>query len=319
MTTRTEQRLTDALSARATAVREDSIRLLPDPGLRQAGPERTRWRPLVPLAAAAAVLAVVGGIIVAGRAFWGTAGRSFANVASAASPPRYYVVLDWNSNLTVRATATGRVTDSLPEPQQWGGGGMRLLEAVAASANGRRFVAVYNRFSQPYRAAVYTFTLTSTGQIADYELIRNGVLPGIARIAVAVSPDGSKVAIAGNGPETAPAGDIPASRLRDARIVVIDLRTGSRAVFAGGLANRGRQLGINSVSWADDGRSLVYLGAVVRAGGRRLQHSVRRALPAGHRAAHDQRPGQRRHSGRRADSDARHRPLPGDPAGTSQP
>jgi hypothetical protein len=52
-------------------------------------------------------------------------------------------------------------------------------------------------------------------------------------VAVAVSPDGSKVAIAGNGPETAAGGDIPACRLRDARIVVIDLRTGWRAVFAG--------------------------------------------------------------------------------------
>lgn len=259
MTTRTEQRLADALAARASAIREESIRPLPDRGKRPAGPDRTRWRPLAPLAAAAAVLAVAGGIIVTGRGVRGAAGRPFADVASAASPPRYYVVLDWNSNLTVRATATGRVTDSLPEPQQWSGGAMRLLEAVAASANDRRFVAVYNRFSQPYRTAVYTFTLTSTGQITDYALIRNGVLAGMARVAVAVSPDGSKVAIAGNGPETAAAGDIPASRLRDAQIVVIDLRTGKRAVFAGGLGKRGRQLGINSVSWADDGRSLVYL------------------------------------------------------------
>jgi hypothetical protein len=85
------------------------------------------------------------------------------------------------------------------------------------------------------------------------------VLPGMVSVAVAVSPDGSKVAIAGNGPETAAGGDIPACRLRDARIVVIDLRTGWRAVFAGGLAKRGRQPGINSVSWAGGGRSLVYL------------------------------------------------------------
>lgn len=259
MTTRTQQRLADALAARASAVREDSIRSLPDRGLRRAGRRGLRCRPLAPLAVSAAALAVVGGLILAGRAFRGAADRPFANVASATSPPRYYVALDWNSNLTVRATATGQVTDLLPEPQQWSGGSMRLLEAVAASANGRRLVAVYNRFSQPYRTAVYTFTLTSAGHIADYELIRNGVLPGMARIAVAVSPDGSKLAIAGNGPETAAAGDIPASRLRDARIVVINLRTGRRAVFAGGLGKHGRQLGINSVSWADDDRSLVYL------------------------------------------------------------
>jgi hypothetical protein len=66
----------------------------------------------------------------------------------------------------VRATATGRVTDSVPEPDQWRGGGMRLLEAVAAAANGRRFGAVYNRFRQPYRTAVYALTLTSTARIA---------------------------------------------------------------------------------------------------------------------------------------------------------
>jgi hypothetical protein len=259
VTTRTEQRLADALAARADAVREDSIGSLLGPGQRPIGPGKIRWRALAPLAAAAAVLAVVGGTILAGRAVRGAARRPFADIASATSPPRYYVVLDWNGNLTVRATATGRITDSLPEPERWGGGGMRLLEGVAAAANGRRFVAVYNGFSQPYRTAVYTFTLTGTGHIADYELIRNGVLPGMARVAVAVSPDGSKVAIAGNGPETAAAGRIPASRLRDARIVVIDLRTGGRATFAGGLGRRGRQLGINSVSWADGGRSLVYL------------------------------------------------------------
>jgi len=118
---------------------------------------------------------------------------------------------------------------------------------------------VYNRFSRPYRTAVYTFTLTRAGKVADYGLVRNGVLPGMARISVAVSPDGAKVAIAGNMPEALAAGLVAASGLRDARIVVIDLRTGSRAVFAGGLSRRGRQLGINSVSWADGGRSLVYL------------------------------------------------------------
>src|SRR5262249_43478317 len=136
----------------------------------------------------------------------GPAGLAFADAGSVTSPPRYYVVLDWNGNLTVRATATGRVTDSLPEPQRWTGGGMRLLEAVAAAADGRKFAAVYNRFSRPYRTAVYTFTLTRAGKVTDYGLVRNGVLPGMARISVAVSPDGAKVAIAGNMPEALAAG-----------------------------------------------------------------------------------------------------------------
>ena len=93
-------------------------------------------------------------------------------------------------------------------------------------------------FSRPYCTAVYTFTVTGAGQIAGYALARHGVLPGLARISVAVSPDGSEVATTGSGPEAA--GLSAASRLRDARIVVLDLRTGSRAVFDGGLSWPGR-------------------------------------------------------------------------------
>jgi hypothetical protein len=257
--TTTEQRLAGALAARAAAVSDDTLRPLPTGAADGAMPARTWRRVLVPVAAAAAVLAVISGTFLAARTVWGPAGLPFADVASGASPPPYYVVLDPDGNLTVHATATGRVTDSLPEPDRWGGGGMRLLGGVAAASNGRTFVAVYHRFNAPYRTGIYRFTLTSTGQIADYRLVRNGVLAGIARITLAVSPDGSKVAIAGNRPETAAAGDIPATRLHDAQILIVNLRTGRRTVFAGGMSRRGRQLGINSVSWANDGRSLIYL------------------------------------------------------------
>jgi len=43
-------------------------------------------------------------------------------------------------------------------------------------------------------------------------------------------------------------------------ILVIDVRTGARAVWRGGMQRDGQTFGIESLSWTGDGRSLAYLG-----------------------------------------------------------
>jgi hypothetical protein len=257
--TKTEERLTEALAARAAVVREDSLRPLT---ARAEAPRRAgaRWlRKLVPLTAAVGLATAVILVIEAGHLVHQRPSAPFADVASAHAPPPYYVDLDWNHILTVRATSTGLLTDRLPPPDVWAGASARLETAVAAAANGRTFVVIYNDRGDgtgPYRTAIYTFTLTSAGHIADFNPVKDGVLSGLARISAAVSPDGSKVAIAGV-PEAAAEGN--GQPLQPARIVVVNLRTGRRGIFQGGMGRRGQQFGIGNVSWADDGRSLAYL------------------------------------------------------------
>lgn len=264
--TRTEDRLTDALTARAAAVREDSLRPLVAGELGRLSPardgfdrQRRGWHArLAPLAAAAAMLLVAGGTIFAVRQLQGSTSGPFADVGTAHAPPPYYIDLDANHGLTVHATATGLVTDQMPAPYPWDNSGSRLVTALAAAANGRTFVVIYNDTGTgigPYRTGIYTFTLTSTGDIVGFRQVK-AVLPGLARISAAVSPDGSKVAIAGV-PEAAAEGNN--GLLQPARIVVVNLRTGRRVVFQGGMSRRGQQFGINDVRWANGGRSLAYL------------------------------------------------------------
>lgn len=265
--TRTEDRLTDALAARAAAVREESLRpLVPGEqgclGAARAGSSRERrgWRArLAPLAAAAAMLMVIGGTIFAVRELPGATSAPFADIGTAHTPPPYYVDLDDNHFLLVRATSTGLLTERLPAPDPWDGASTRLETALAAAANGRTFVVIYNNRGTgigPYHTGIYAFSLTGSGHIANFRRVKGGVIPGLARIFAAVSPDGSKVAIAGV-PEAAAEGNT--SALQPARIVVVNLRTGRRVVFQGGMDRRGQQFGINDVAWTNDGKSLVYL------------------------------------------------------------
>lgn len=265
--TRTEDRLTDALAARAAAVREDSLRPLIADELGLLSParvgrdqQRRGWHAiLAPLAAAAAMVLVIGGTIVAVRELHGATSAPFADVATAHAPPPYYVKLDYSATLTVHATSTGQVTDRLLPPYpRFGPSEMRLENALAAAANGRTFVVVYDDDGTgvgPFRTGIYTFTLTSDGRIADFRRVRDGVLPGLARMSAAVSPDGSEVAIAGASMAAAE----NAERVQSTKIVVVNLRTGRQVIFEGGMDRRGQQFGISDVSWANDGQSLVYL------------------------------------------------------------
>jgi hypothetical protein len=73
---------------------------------------------------------------------------------------------------------------------------------------------------------------------------------------MAVSPDGTRLALtvdAAGQPST----DTDTGVAND--IVVVDLRTGARTVWQGGLSRPGKTFRIPSVSWTADGRSVVFL------------------------------------------------------------
>jgi hypothetical protein len=157
--TRTEERLTDALTAAVSGLHEDTLRPLAAPARRDR--RWTRW--LAPAAAAAAVTLVVSLAAV-------LTGRSPALPGPAAGTsgvPRYYADMDFHGMAVVRATATGAVTASIPVP--------RLADApdgnITAAANGMFFVAAFASQSQE---RIYRFEVTSTGQVSGFTPVPGG-------------------------------------------------------------------------------------------------------------------------------------------------
>ena len=73
---------------------------------------------------------------------------------------------------------------------------------------------------------------------------------------LAVSPDGTKLALTVNSIDRVTA----LSPAYSDKIIVIDLLTGQRTQWQGGLFRTGKQFSIPDLSWSADGRSLIFLG-----------------------------------------------------------
>ena len=100
---------------------------------------------------------------------------------------------------------------------------------------------------------IYRFQLTARGRIPRYTLMPGGSLDGLSVGRVTSSADGTEVAVS-----TVPAGP-PSSRV-SADIMVINTRTGARAVWHGSPAVPGTMaLGPNDLSLTADGRELACL------------------------------------------------------------
>ncbi len=231
--TRTEERLTDALTAAVSGLHEDTLRPLAAPARRD-----RRWaRWLAPAAAAAAVTLVVSLAAI-------LTGRSPAlpgPTAGTPGIPRYYADMDFHGQAVVRATATGAVTDTVPVP--------RLADApdgnITAAANGVFFVAAFTSQSQE---RIYRFEVTSTGKVSGFAPVPGGGGLSSQVAAMAASPDGSELAISAEP-----------SPVSAAEIVVINTATGTRSVWQGGLARRGyRGVDISSLSWTSNQQELVF-------------------------------------------------------------
>jgi hypothetical protein len=195
-----------------------------------------------------------------------------ATVSDHAAPvlPRYYVTAqDWH--VFVRRTATGAVTAQLPNP---GVPGQFMAMAVAAGASGRDFVAAYQgsrtRHCQSTistlavcaQTRLYSFHLTASGRVTGLALVRGGVIDGLEAgpdNAMAISPDGSRVALVVSRPWSL-------LTTRPAEIVVLNLRTGAHGLWSGGLRRPGMMFGIPSLSWEPGGHSLAFLAQWCRNG-----------------------------------------------------
>ncbi|HET7016067.1 MAG TPA: hypothetical protein VFI65_19250 [Streptosporangiaceae bacterium] len=251
--TATEEILSSLLADEAAAITPQSLRPLRGP-VNGNG----KHRPLAVMASAASVLLIIGLVGVA-RSFTSTA-TPFANNGTAASPPRYYVEIDPNDNIIVQATATGHQTDVVTAPSELHANS-NADAALAVSADGRTYVAAYNDW-EDLRTTLFRFTVTGDGSVADFSMIKTRRLVGLSELSLAVSPDGSQVALAGI-PDKSRSVE---SSSGPPRLLVVNLMTGRLRTW-GGLAGTGAADLIEDPSWLTAG-TLRFL--VAKCGGNRV-------------------------------------------------
>ena len=203
------------------------------------------------VAAAAVVLVAGAGVAVAGQA------REQRQVGHPGLPPRvprHYIVQEMGHvterlQTQIRSTATGAVTASVRCPGPGPGSVSRWL---APADDQTFFVACEKQVgthpSGPVR--LYRFQVTGSGRISGYAPVRGGALTGIWVGDIAATPDGSLVAVQAFTRNTTAAGP---------EVVVIDTRTGRRAVWQPARPVGKIAYPVVELSLTADGKQLVYL------------------------------------------------------------
>jgi hypothetical protein len=284
-------RLTDAMSAAAGTVREEELRPLRAPERRRHRPAGGRWRPAwaAPVAAAAAVMLVIGLAVSVSNGLFGT-GRPAGPAHLPAAPHRFYLATDIGSWKTVvRSTATGKAVAVVPVPSLETAGS--VSPALAAAGNGAFYLAAFERGVPGEQ--IYRFRLTAAGHVTGFTRIPGGSLrPGWAADALAASPGGSLVAVGAYYDRDHRAGDQTYGPERSDQLLVIHTATGAQSTWRGGSPARGyKYFRVASLSWTGDGRELAVLGEWCRAasvpGGEGCPRGERQAQlraidPAGH-------------------------------------
>ena len=261
-------RLTDAMSAAASTVREEELRPLAVPERRRRRPAGGWWRQsawAAPVAAAAAVTLVIGLAVSVSDGLFGTQ-RAAGPAALPAAPHRFYLATDLVSWRTVvRSTATGKVVAVVPVPSLRVGGS--VSPALAAAGNGTFYLAAFERGVPGEQ--IYRFRLTAAGHVTGFARVPGGSLrPGWAADALAASPDGSLVAVGAYYDREHRVGGQTYVGDRSDQLVVIHTATGAQRTWRGGSPGRGyKYFRLASLSWTGDGRELAVLGEWCRTGG----------------------------------------------------
>jgi hypothetical protein len=264
---RTEDRLQDALSALAGQVRDERLRPLPAPARdrdRDRDPRRqarNAW--LIPAAAAASVLLVIAVVVAVTR--HATESRTQQSTSQVAMPS-YFV--QWVGNgpsgrIQVRSVSTGVVIATVLPPKPPIADAVDI-EGVAASPDDRTFYVEYGLVTPNLTGRqiwIFSFSLAGSGSVTPQTMVKGGPItnqpPGLQSWGnLAVSPDGTKLALTADSTDRVPA----LSPAYSDKIIVIDLLTGQRTQWQGGLFRTGRQFSIPDLSWSADGRSLIFLG-----------------------------------------------------------
>jgi hypothetical protein len=278
-----EDRVRAATRAAADMVTPDSVpplRLASEPPFRSRDGSRAfasvwrRW--LAPMAAAAAVVAVAAAMVVVGRTVDNRmsvtgplpssrpgpvrTGPPISFYVAAGRVPRYYVSIESNGNpnfhpsyAVVRATATGaRLGLYVPAVG-------KTVVAVTADAHDRTFVLDEQPWVNPNSNAnqsfeprtFYLLTLDSGGHIAALNSVPVSVPGGQLMTGFALSPDGTKLAIAVQPDNNRREPDLT-------EVKVITLATGAtRTWTANGTIGFGPD-DARSLSWTADERTLAF-------------------------------------------------------------
>jgi hypothetical protein len=250
-------RLTDAMGAAAGTVREEELRPLVAPER----PRRRRRQPAwaVPLAAAAAVVLVVGLAVGVSHQLFG--GRRPGAAGTPAAPLPFYVTIDMvATKVVVRSTATGKVVATVPVapvPNT----GSSVPPALATGANGTFYLAAFVRGVRDEQ--IYRFRLTTSGHVTGFARVPGGTLrTSWAADALAASARGSRIAVSAF---YYPSHANPGTEQSD-QVVVINTRTGAQRAWRGGMLPSGhRYFRVASLSWAGDDHELAVLGEWCRA------------------------------------------------------
>ena len=190
MTTTLEDRLRDAYQAAARTVRPETIR----PGVqyhraaraRSTSRSQRRFRMFAPLAAAAAVVAVIGTAIAVPHLVAGSSHPATVTAPATISAAPFMAELA-SSQLVIQQAGTTRVTGLISPPD-----GGYTWDAVAA-ARGTTFIAAATTFSdREYTSALYEFVLSPDGKPSHLMQLRSGIPGDIS--ALAASQDGHRIA-----------------------------------------------------------------------------------------------------------------------------
>ena len=192
-----EDRVRDAYQAAGRTVQPQTLRRTT---LRVAA--GSAWRPrrlnaLIPVAAAVAVLAVIGASVALPRLLTGPAGAAgkpgISTSALAHDPPFQVIVTrpGTDTSLLVR-TPAGHVDSTLAPPQgtTWGG--------VTATANPRKFIVATSPSTRAVwnPSRLYTLTLSARGAVTHLTPLAAGSLP-VQLGSLAADADGGVIAFSG--------------------------------------------------------------------------------------------------------------------------
>jgi hypothetical protein len=282
---RTAERLRDALSAAADVMGEPDAAAVSTPVPQRPGrPRRARaW--LIPLAAAACVVAVIAAsvLLTANLARTSSPASQPAHPRSPGSPvcqpppaagpgtalPRFYVTTDVAARpiqLQVRRTSDCAITAVVPLPAGW-----LLTGGISATASDRTFfAAAFSARRCPVQAGAggissaahetrfFRFAVNGQGRAGRLTVVG----PPVSGIVgpIAASPDGSRIAFnAANGNFVGPGNACAGGEAEGAAIRVIDLATGKIRTWQTPEmppAPAGTSVTPHEVSWMADGRTL---------------------------------------------------------------
>ncbi len=246
-----ENRVRDAYQAAGRTVQPQTLRRT-TPGIAARPSRRSRrLNALIPVAAAVAVLAVIGASVALPRLLTGAAPEPGISASAFAHDPPFQVImtstLTRDTSLLVR-TPAGHVDSTLAPPRG------TTWATVAATANPRKFIVATSPSTRaawhPFR--LYTLTLSARGTVTHLTPLAVGSLP-VQLGSLAADADGGVIAFSGG------------------------LSTG-RAVVGVVIGNQVKQ-------WSVSGREAVVLDVSVTSAGNKIAFITQYNGPGSHFAA----------------------------------